>query len=210
MRSTGAATSSAATACAATTAASTSSAPLIGKCGPIGSPVAGLAARKLPVAAPLRCHRPPSRISAVVVGLEWFVSFIAAPSVTGMQGLRTVRQRPTRKVMRMQHWMPHPQRRTHRSTRRYGACREFVEAASCAHPQAQHAMAASLHHHDSLGAVAMAWSITFNAASRSAPATTSRGARTCSLPMPTFACTNLISCTKVGTVSRRSSGRNQW
>ncbi|KFA24889.1 hypothetical protein KW5_0117905 [Xanthomonas vasicola pv. vasculorum NCPPB 1326] len=73
-----------------------------------------------------------------------------------MQGLRTVRQRPTKKAMRMQHWVPHSQRLTHRTTRRYGAWCESAQAASCAHPQAQRATTASLRHQDNLGAVAMA------------------------------------------------------
>ncbi len=47
-----------------------------------------------------------------------------------------------------------------------------------------------------------------SAISRSAPAIGRRGARTRSPPRPTSACTSLMSCTNLGTVSRRSSGRN--
>jgi len=65
---------------------------------------------------------------------------------------------------------------------------------------------ALLQNDHTVGRVAIAWSITFNAASRSAPCTTRRGARTRSLPRPTRSCISLISCTNFGTVSMRSSG----
>ena len=63
--------------------------------------------------------------------------------------------------------------------------------------------------HPSVGCVSRAWRMTASAASRSGPTTSRRGGRTRSEPISTFSWTSLMSCTNVGTTSRRKSGRNQ-
>src|SRR5205807_4173358 len=59
------------------------------------------------------------------------------------------------------------------------------------------------------GRFAIAVRIRFRASSSSAPASGKRGGRTRLFPIPTISCTSLTSCTNLGTVSRRSRGRNQ-
>ena len=59
------------------------------------------------------------------------------------------------------------------------------------------------------GRVCKACRISCCAFCSSSPASSSRGGRTRAFPMPASACASLISWTNLGTVSKRSRGRNQ-